>query len=350
MGDSPRNGALEGNALSAYSKCHGENLIRIGDTNLHVLDGSVIAVLLAALGIECTREVDVLRHKLKRPLYYERENVRRRMLAAERRKVRKRMTLNRCPTREEVLDAWIHAKDSGEAMLRFGGLIEDLECYVDNSLRFGRGGVIVGRASGIKGWLQLNIPVLYKKYTTVMRYKSAAKKMRQVTGLRDPTPISAILCPPESTEDRMEHTEKGGSGTDGRKVCNEIMVRTKYCSAAENRSSSGGETCKGLSVETLRARAMYVEAMENVPDNATRTIARLDELLDPERIEETTMLKTWKEKYENEITVRTKSKWAKRLFRWGGSDEKGLDGRIGSGGRGLNRIGSGEGEPDRKTG
>ena len=51
-----------------------------------------------------------------------------------------------------------------------------------------------------------------------------------------------------------------------------------------------------------------------MPDNATRTIQRLDELLDPERIEDATMLKAWKERYENEITTRTKSHWLKRLF------------------------------------
>ena len=312
-----RNCGLGRRGSFAYAACDGESLVRIGNTKLHVLDGSVISVLLSAFGVECTREVDALRHKLKRPLYYERENARRRMLAAERRKIRKRMTLNRCPTREEVLDAWIHVKDSGEAMLRFGGLMEDLECYVDNSLRFGRGGVIVGRASGVKGWLQMNIPALYMKYTTVMRYKAAAKKLRQVAGLRDPTPVSAILRPPESTEDR-KHIGKGGAGTAGGKIVNEIMVRTKSRLATERRHSSGGETVKGMSLEALRARAVYVEAMKNVPDNATRTIARLDELLDPERIEAATMLEAWREKYENEITVRTKSRWAKGLFRRSG--------------------------------
>ena len=70
-----------------------------------------------------------------------------------------------------------------------------------------------------------------------------------------------------------------------------------------------------LAVETLRARAVYLEAMDGVPDNATRTIQRLDELLDPERIEDATMLKAWRERYENEITMRTKSRWLDRLFK-----------------------------------
>ena len=69
-----------------------------------------------------------------------------------------------------------------------------------------------------------------------------------------------------------------------------------------------------VAVEALRARAVYLEVMDGVPDNATRTIQRLDELLDPERIEDATMLKAWKERYENEITMRTKSCWFDRLF------------------------------------
>ena len=69
-----------------------------------------------------------------------------------------------------------------------------------------------------------------------------------------------------------------------------------------------------VALEALRARAVYLEAMDGVPDNATRTIQRLDELLDPERIEDATMLKAWRERYENEITVRTKSRWFGKLF------------------------------------
>ena len=76
-----------------------------------------------------------------------------------------------------------------------------------------------------------------------------------------------------------------------------------------------------LAVEALRARAVYLEAMDGVPDNATRTIQRLDELLDPERIEDATMLKAWRERYENEITMRTKSRWVDRLFNMVGKCE-----------------------------
>ena len=50
-----------------------------------------------------------------------------------------------------------------------------------------------GRAPGIKGWLRENVPALALRYTTVMRYKVAAKKLRQVVELPDPIPVAAVL-------------------------------------------------------------------------------------------------------------------------------------------------------------
>ena len=328
-------------------------LARIGNTNLHVLDGGIVSVLLWVLGVKCTRDVDAMRHRLKRPIYYARENARRRALAAERRKVRLRMTANPCPTREDVLDAWVHAKDSREAMLRFGGMMEDLECYVDNSLRYGINGEVVGRAPGVKGWLQMNIPALYSKYKTVMRYKAAAKKMRQVVGLRDPMPVSTILA---GTAEGGQAAAGGEEAAGRREVsaggANKILMRTKSQGAGDRHEGNGMRGSEGrlgpenqwteeerraemrrrgeeelrrareqVALEALRARAVYLEAMDGVPDNATRTIQRLDELLDPERVEDATMLKAWKERYENEITMRTKSRWVDRLFKMVGKCE-----------------------------
>ena len=223
----------------AASATGGAPLARIGNTNLHVLDGGIVSVFLWVLGVKCTRDVDAMRHRLKRPIYYARENARRRALAAERRKVRLRMTSNPCPTREDVLDAWVHAKDSREAMLRFGGMMEDLECYVDNSLRYGRNGEVVGRAPGVKGWLQMNIPALYSKYKTVMRYKAAAKKMRQVVGLRDPMPVSTILA---GAAEGGQAAAGGEEAADRREVpaggANEILMRTKSQGAEDRQAGT----------------------------------------------------------------------------------------------------------------
>jgi hypothetical protein len=137
--------------------------------------------------------VERIKHRAIRPLYYERETARRRALASARRRIEKRSTTNPCPTKEMILEAYIHRKDSIDAAIRFGSLIHDLECYVDNSLRRAEGR-IVGRNEGVKGWLSENIPALAGKYTTVMRYKASAKKLKQLVELSDPVPeTSAAL-------------------------------------------------------------------------------------------------------------------------------------------------------------
>ena len=158
-----------------------------------------------------TEEVNALRRRLTRPLYYERENERRRALAAERRRIRKRRTENPCPTREAVLDAWTHVREGRDAMLRFGSLLEDLACYVDHELRIADRR-IVGRAPGIKGWLRENVPALALRYTTVMRYKAAAKKLRQVVELPDPIPVAAVLGGARAWMRHGRPGKPGGSG------------------------------------------------------------------------------------------------------------------------------------------
>ena len=130
---------------------------------------------------------------LRRPFYYERETERRRELAAARRKIAARTTSAPMPTPEEVLAAWNARKSSREAMIRLGGMLHDLECYVDNCLKFDESGEIVGRNGGIKGWLFDNLPELLPKYKTLMRYKAMAVRLRQATGTKDPKPTSALL-------------------------------------------------------------------------------------------------------------------------------------------------------------
>ena len=85
----------------------------------------------------------------RRPRYYAAENARRRALADERRRVRRRRTANACPTKGRILEAWRRRRESHEAAMRFGGMMEDLECYLDNSLMRDEGGAIVGRNPGL---------------------------------------------------------------------------------------------------------------------------------------------------------------------------------------------------------
>ena len=138
---------------------------------------------------ELMRDLRVVR----RPFYYARETERRRRLAEERRKVRRRRTTAPMPTPGDVMAAWEARKGSREAMVRLGGMLQDLECYVDNCLRFDGSGNVVGRNGGIRGWIRENVPELFPKYKTLMRYKAMAVRLRQATGTKDPTPTSALL-------------------------------------------------------------------------------------------------------------------------------------------------------------
>ena len=290
-----------------------------------------LVLLIKATG----KSASTIKHKAIRPKYYEKENIRRRELARERRRILSRTTISDCPSKEAILDAFMHRKDSKEAAIHLGSLIHDLECYVDNELRFDRG-KIIGRNAGIKGWLGENIPLLLQKYSTIMRYKAMAKKLKQLVELDDPMPAEVVLIDEtsQSTEDSVNDNSE-----------NEITVRNKNCIVDEvlvarvfrgfkggkgdkvgdvnkgGMDETGGKSGKGSSEynggmggngykccreeRLLRAIAIYKEISEGVV-GATQMMARIDAFLDPERVEEATTLAFLREKYQNEITVRNK--------------------------------------------
>ena len=134
--------------------------------------------------------------QVRRPFYYAQEVERRRALAIERRKIRRRRTSAPMPTPEVLLKAWNERKSSRKAMVLLGGIMHDLECYVDNCLRFDESGNVVGRNGGIRGWLKENVPELFPKYKTLMRYKALAVRIRQATETKDPKPTSSLLEKP----------------------------------------------------------------------------------------------------------------------------------------------------------
>ncbi|MBQ6926214.1 MAG: hypothetical protein IJQ73_16380 [Kiritimatiellae bacterium] len=131
--------------------------------------------------------------KVQRPKYYPQERLRRQTLARERRRIRRRTTLNAAPTADELLAQWAKVKRNPEEMIRFGSMLCDLEAYVDNSLLRNENGEIVGRNPGIRGWLNANCQPLAVHYKTVMGYKAMAEKFRQAVGLADPYPAAFAL-------------------------------------------------------------------------------------------------------------------------------------------------------------
>ena len=130
------------------------------------------------------RRLSLVLRRLRRPAYYERE-------------------------RERPLRV---ARSSPESALRLGSLLEDLECFVDNTLIHDVQGQIVGRRGGIKRLLQRGAPDLFAKYSTIMRYKAMAKRFRQACGAGEPIP-PATLLPAQGTAGPSGHVPSPGPAT-----------------------------------------------------------------------------------------------------------------------------------------
>ncbi len=218
--------------------------------------------------------------RIQRPIYYAREKKRRQELAIERRKIRRRTTTAPMPTPEDVRAAWEARKESRERMILLGGMLHDLECYVDRRLFFDDAGNIVRRAGGIRGWLRENLPELSPHYKTLMRYKAMAIKLRQATGLHDPVPISALLegisaDSPENENlgwNELENvTEERNFAADGQ---NENLCRKKI--------GKSGEVVVGQEMER---RGEVMKAVLAGKKNTFAAIVRvLEDELSPERV------------------------------------------------------------------
>ena len=60
---------------------------------------------------------------------------------------------------------------------------------------------------------------------------------------------------------------------------------------------------------------MWLEVAAGAGGSPTSLVARIDALVDLERVEDANMLREWRERYENEITVRTRKWWWRRLLK-----------------------------------
>ena len=194
------------------------------------------------------RKIDQHLHRLRRPSYYETERMRRLGLTEERRRIRSRTTVNPRPTAEQLKEAFLHARDSVENMVRLGSLMEDLECYIDNSLVFGEDGKIVARKGGIRRYIQSEIPDLYKSYKTLMRYKALARRFRQAVGICDPIPAASVL--PKKDDEiasaaQGSHDRDASGNTVGTPAKNEnILINDK-------KNKNDNATAKAKSVENM---------------------------------------------------------------------------------------------------
>ena len=68
----------------------------------------------------------------------------------------------------------------------------------------------------------------------------------------------------------------------------------------------------------VRARALWLEVSGSAARSKTALMDRIDALLDPRRVDDANMLAAWRAKYESEITLRTKRRWWRRLWKMSG--------------------------------
>ena len=182
--------------------------------------------------------------KVQRPKYYPQERLRRQALAHERRRIRRRTTINAAPTADELLAQWAKVKWDPKEMIRFGSMLCDLEAYVDNSLLRNENGEIVGRNPGIRGWLNANCQPLAAHYKTVMGYKAMAEKFRQAIGLADPYPAALALddCKNmvrKSIGGNPKRVQGSGNGVRQNTVRNSVKRKAEEVMAECGRSQRG---------------------------------------------------------------------------------------------------------------
>ena len=219
-------------------------------------------------GLRClrrglTQEVNRLQARACRARRYARDNARRRALAAERRRIARRTTQNPRPTPEALRAAFAARGASPEAKVRLGGLLEDLECHVDNCLRFGPDGEILGRNGGVKAWLREHAPELFGRYKTLMRYKALARRLRQAAGIADPVPASAVFDGPPAplrAPSRLPVPQSGrrdasgagggdvpaGRAERGRRDARDYYALESHLAAARRLVEGCGNTCAAL--------------------------------------------------------------------------------------------------------
>ena len=206
------------------------------------------------------RRIDLHLHRLRRPSYYETERARRLGLTEERRRIRRRSTLNPCPTAGQLRDAFLHARDSVGNMVRLGSLMEDLECYIDNSLVFGEDGKIIARKGGIRRYIQSEMPDLYGSYKTLMRYKALARRFRQAVGICDPVPAASVL--PEEDENTDTGTDTNGYASkcgkdaeNSKNTENKTAYEDKRIVENKVRTNSHGDAGVGETLKTDKSKA-----------------------------------------------------------------------------------------------
>lgn len=259
-------------------------------------------------------------------------------LQDERRKICARSTLAICPTATDIRVAWAFARESHTKMLYLGGLLHDLECFLQNELQMTwikHRPQIVGRSKGIRGWLRENCPELIGKYKTLMRYKALARRLRQATEVADPVPTAAILTDTVTAAELLSHTVTVQAHADHGRTERFAWEHGKYRVDANGRVFLTNENYRNSSrTVALALSVMAGRSFAEADQTGPNTIKYFGELLESARrtvhsilataakadtasqtkyhFRKTTMLALWKQ-IEDILTIRTR--WWERELR-----------------------------------
>ena len=248
-----------------------------------------IAAYFAMMGVSfffwiARREIDRHLHRLRRPSYYETERRRRLALSEERRKFSRRRTLNEKPCMDAIRDALSRAHESVEDMVRLGSLMEDLECYVDNSPYFREDGSFAGRRGGIRRLLESEAPDLYAHYKTLMRYKALSKRFRQAVGVGDPIPASSVLPSAEAALPTSARNDVAGGceriyiglGSGGMPESGNAVPAAGAAAMREATDASGAAAMREAREVFRRSRELISDCEKSVASLAAQLARRVD--------------------------------------------------------------------------
>ena len=105
----------------------------------------------------------------------------------------RKISVDEPPKPDDIRKAWRKARRSLGGKLLAGTLLSNLEPVVDQSYIRNANGTIVGRRSGIKGWLAANCPDMLPHYKALMSYKTLSDKLCMALGVKEPETLAGVL-------------------------------------------------------------------------------------------------------------------------------------------------------------
>ena len=149
--------------------------------------------------------------------------------AVRRQLLKTRKASTRLPPTPEALEAaWAKSRRSLEWKLRLGSMLEDLEPAVDQSYIRDDEGAIVGRESGIHGWLMEHCVEVFDHYKTAMGYKALAHRFRLAIDLPEPFTLEDVLDALSESIESIDAKEKAERDARSTKIKN-----SDECAAAK---------------------------------------------------------------------------------------------------------------------